>query len=124
MRSVCVAVPPGSKTTRTLKPEVRRFADAFIAWLRSVGVPVTVTSTFRNLATQRALYSNYVAGCSRFPAAAPGKSSHGQGRAFDLFLGVDPKEAPQVYQLAGQAWEAIGGTWGGRFNDPIHFEIR
>lgn len=23
----------------------------------------------------------------------------------------------------GAVWEAAGGKWGGRFNDPIHFEV-
>jgi len=23
----------------------------------------------------------------------------------------------------GQVWEAAGGKWGGRFKDPIHFEV-
>ncbi len=34
---------------------------------------------------------------------------------------VSPKSA--LTDL-GRAWEAIGGTWGGRFKDPIHFEVR
>jgi hypothetical protein len=80
-------------------------------------VRVTVTSTRRSLDTQRALYANFLNGCSRLPAAAPGKSLHALGRAFDLHLD------PPVYELAGQVWEAIGGTWGGRFSDPVHFEV-
>lgn len=77
-----------------------------------------VTSTLRSLDSQRALYQNYLAGCSRFPAAPPGRSAHGRGLAFDLRM--DPPD----YSGAGRVWESIGGTWGGRFNDPIHFGVR
>jgi hypothetical protein len=31
---------------------------------------------------------------------------------------------PWQYQLAGEIWEALGFTWGGRFSDPIHFDFR
>lgn len=24
----------------------------------------------------------------------------------------------------GRVWESWGGRWGGRFNDPIHFELQ
>ena len=112
----CLPVPPGSTSTRTLQPDLRTAADMFVRFLTSLGFHVVVTSTLRSLDTQRALYENAQRGCSRYPAAAPGKSRHGTGRAFDLHL--DP---PQ-YDVAGAIWEAIGGTWGGRFSDPIHFE--
>lgn len=26
-------------------------------------------------------------------------------------------------ELAGRVWESWGGRWGGRFGDPIHFEV-
>ena len=116
MRRVCLRVAGGSTSTRTLQPDVRLSADAFIRYLMRRGVRVEVTSTFRDYATQRALWENYLAGCSRFPAAPPGRSRHGTGRAFDLKL------TPPVYAEAGRIWESIGGTWGGRFSDPIHFE--
>ena len=117
-RAACLTVKPGSTSTRMLRQDLRAAAEAFVTWLRSNGVRVTVTSTFRSQDTQRALYENYQRGCSRYPAAPPGRSAHGEGRAFDLHLD------PPVYSQAGAVWESIGGTWGGRFNDPIHFEVR
>ena len=114
----CLPVPPGSTSTRTLTPELRPHVDAFIRGLRLAGIRVTVTSTRRSLDTQRRLYANYRAGCSRLPAAPPGGSRHGLGLAFDLHL------EPPVYAMAGQAWEAMGGTWGGRFGDEVHFDVR
>lgn len=116
-RDRCVPVPPGSTSTRTLEPSFRVYADAFVRYLESHGVRVTVASTRRSVDTQRALYANYLAGCSRLPAARPGRSKHALGIAFDLHL------EPPVYQAAGRLWESIGGTWGGRFSDPVHFEV-
>jgi hypothetical protein len=76
------------------------------------------------------LYNRYRAGLTRYPVAPPGKSSHGRGIAFDLQLdGLSPGavpgyRSPWQYQLAGRIWKALGFTWGGDFNDPIHFDIR
>jgi hypothetical protein len=108
----------GSTSTRTLTPKVRGKADQFIRFLRSLGISVTVTSTRRSLDSQACLYERYLSGCSRFPAARPGSSKHGTGVAFDLHLN------PPLYAQAGAAWEALGGVWGGRFADPIHFDVR
>lgn len=105
-------------STRSLEPWFRKVADAFIEVLERAGVEVIVTSTRRSLTDQRKLYRDYLAGRSKYPAAAPGKSTHGVGLAFDLQLN------PPVYDLAGQLWESFGLTWGGRFSDPIHFDAR
>lgn len=101
-----------------MDPGVRSIADAFIRFLKREGVSVTVTSTRRSLDKQAQLYRDYLAGRSKYPAAPPGKSTHGAGLAFDLKLD------PPLYQAAGAVWEAIGFTWGGRFKDPIHFDFR
>jgi hypothetical protein len=117
MRSTCRPTGGGSTSTRTLMPDLRPVADAFIRFLRSQGVNVIVTSTRRSYDTQRRLWENFQAGCSRYPAAPPGRSRHGLGRAFDLNL------SPPVYEAAGMVWEQLGGRWGGRFADRIHFEV-
>lgn len=105
-------------STRTLDNDTRPIVDRFIRFLRAHGVTVTVTSTRRSMAEQKKLYDNYRAGRSKYPAAAPGKSTHGAGVAVDLHLD------PPVYADAGRAWEHAGYTWGGRFNDEIHFDTR
>jgi LAS superfamily LD-carboxypeptidase LdcB len=103
---------------RTLDPGVYRTAAAFVAALQRAGVSVTVTSARRSADEQAALYARAKAGLSRYPAAPPGHSMHALGVAFDLHLD------PPVYQDAGTIWERLGGTWGGRFKDPIHFDAR
>ena len=103
---------------RTLDPRVRTIAQQFVRWLQSNGVNVTVTSARRSPAEQAKLYAAYKAGRSKFPAAPPGQSTHGIGYAFDLHLD------PPLYAQAGAAWERAGFTWGGRFNDRVHFDVR
>lgn len=77
-----------------------------------------VTSAFRTYAQQARLYRRYLHGMSPYPAAPPGNSMHEQGRAFDLG-GLTAEEL----QTLGLTWESWGGRWGGRFGDPIHFEL-
>ena len=103
---------------RTLDTRVRPIAQAFVRFLQSHGVRVTVTSARRSLNEQARLYARAQAGQSKYPAAKPGQSTHGLGFAFDLSLD------PPVYTEAGHAWESAGFTWGGRFNDKIHFDVR
>ena len=117
-RSACRPVPPGSTSTRMLDAHLRPHADRFIRVLKRFYTEVRVTSTRRSLDTQRVLYANYVAGCSRIPAAKPGRSLHAVGLAFDLHL------VPPDYATAGRVWEALGGSWGGHYGDPIHFDVR
>jgi len=103
---------------RSLDDRVIAFAQWFVRTLQAAGVNVTVTSTRRSMAEQQRLWDNYQAGRSRYPAARPGTSQHGLGLAFDLHLD------PPVYAAAGRLWESFGLTWGGRFNDEIHFDFR
>ena len=85
-------------------------------WLIGQAPYVQVSSVYRTAQYQRQLYLAFLRGESRYPAAPPGRSYHEYGRAFDL---IGP---PEVLQQLGETWEAVGGRWGGRFGDPIHFE--
>lgn len=103
---------------RTLDERVAPIFQAFIRALEQAGISVTVTSARRNQDEQAKLYAAYKAGKSKYPAAAPGHSTHALGIAVDLHLD------PPVYEAVGELWEQLGGTWGGRFDDPIHFDVR
>jgi hypothetical protein len=104
-------------STRTLSADFRPYAEAFIGWLQDQGLRVTVTSARRSSGEQARLYARFKAGKSKYPAAPPGTSTHELGYAFDAV--VSP---PEYQDAAGQAWEQMGGRWGGRFRDPVHFE--
>ena len=91
------------------------------SWLRPYAVALlqyfpqlTPTSVRRSRTEQLKLWHNRHN--NPYPVAPPGTSKHELGRAFDL---VGPSE---VLAAAGRVWESWGGTWGGRFKDPIHFE--
>lgn len=95
---------------RGLQPWLSPYAD----WLVSRAPGVRVTSTYRSYSEQWRLwltrYSN------PYPVAPPGSSFHERGRAFDL---VGPAE---TLDRLGALWERMGGTWGGRIGDRIHFQ--
>jgi hypothetical protein len=97
---------------RGLQPWLSPWADQLVAMYPAA----QVTSTYRTYTQQAMLYRRYLAGQSIYPAAPPGRSLHQYGRAFDL---VAPAA---ILQQLGRIWESWGGTWGGRGNDPIHFE--
>lgn len=113
---------------RELNPKQRRIAQAFVAYLQRNGVRVRINSVRRDPAEQRALWANYQrCGCSScppvpgrcYPVAKPGSSPHEQGIAFDM--SVEPRA---LLNAAGAIWESLGFRWGGRFDDPIHFDFR
>jgi LAS superfamily LD-carboxypeptidase LdcB len=100
-----------------LDPGLAPYARLLVDAANAAGYPVRVTSTRRTRVQQARLYRRYLAGLSPYPAAPPGASKHEQGLAFDV---TGP---PEVLAAMGELWESWGGTWGGRFNDPIHFEV-
>ena len=75
-----------------------------------------VTSTYRSPYEQAQLYAVCSHGRCPYPVAPPGRSMHQGRRAFDCAAD------PATLRRAGAIWELMGGTWGGRGSDPIHFE--
>lgn len=111
-----------------LDPSVREAAEYAVAIAAEYGIKVTITSTGRSLSEQQFLYNRYQdclrrkervwpgnknAAC-RYPAAAPGRSAHGVGLAFDSW--VAEKDWP--------LWNAIRAAVGFRLdpNDRVHAE--
>lgn len=101
-----------ARTHPQLQPAFRLLLQ--IALLNDPGA--RLTSAYRSPQEQERLYRRYLAGASQFPVAPPGRSKHEQGRAIDLVA------KPEVLRGLGALWESWGGRWGGRFDDPIHFE--
>jgi hypothetical protein len=106
-----------SASISQLIPELRDFATDLVRAAGAAGLQPRITSTRRSRAEQTRLYRRYQQGLNPYPVAPPGTSSHEFGFAFDLV--VSPMDA--IVDV-GAYWEAQGGVWGGRFNDPIHFE--
>lgn len=52
-------------------------------------------------------------------------SLHGDHLAIDLNLFINGiyQTSTEAYRPLGEKWEAMGGTWGGRFGDGNHFSI-
>lgn len=96
---------------------VETWLRPYVEQLLSLFPERRVTSSWRGWSEQYLLYRRYLSGQSKYPAAAPGRSYHNYGRAFD----VDDRDPGQLQQM-GQIWESWGGTWGGRGGDPIHFQ--
>jgi len=95
-------------------------------WLYDVGKyydgRLVVTSAYRSRADQQRLYDKWRMGTSSLMAAAPGRSLHQYGLAWDMArLGVNPLEDPLLPAL-GRVWLSLGGKWGG-IRDPVHFSV-
>lgn len=104
-----------------LHPQLRPYAQYLYDEARRAGYGPTVTSVFRTRGQQARLYRRYLQGVSPWPAAPPGSSLHEFGAAFDMVVAAGGKSAQQ--RAVGELWERLGGRWGGRFNDEVHFEV-
>lgn len=104
-----------TKDTQEAHSALRRYSDR-----TGHGRGFRVTSGLRSCAQQNAVYAK--------GRTAPGpvatnvrncRSWHVHGRAFDIdFPGFSWSSVTPL----GLFWEKLGGSWGGRFNDPGHFE--
>lgn len=103
-----------STDLRQLQPWLYPYAAYLVQIAASYGGHVT--STRRSRLEQSQLYATCGGGRCRYPVAPPGSSKHEIGRAWDMVA------HPYILRALGAAWEQIGGTWGGRFGDEIHFE--
>ena len=106
-----------SASLNQLIPELQPFARDLIAAAGAAGLLPRVTSTVRTYSEQGRLYRRFLAGLSPYPAAPPGHSAHEYGYAFDMI--VSPLSA---LSDCGDYWEKLGGVWGGRYGDDVHFE--
>lgn len=98
-----------------LRPFLQPYAEWLVSAAPSAGVrSLRITSVLRSRAQQRALYANWLAGRSRFPAAPPGRSKHEYGLAFDMVT-----EPYSALTTLGSWWKQLGGEWSE--TDPIHF---
>lgn len=97
------------------------FARLNAAYQQKFGHQACVTSAYRPIASQRALYQSKPPGY----AAVPGSSNHGWGLAVDLCGGVESQGSPQFTWLRANAgkyrWIHPSWAYSGPF-EPWHWE--
>lgn len=108
---------------RTLHPHLIPWAKELYRYGKLLDGRLVVTSARRSQRKQAQLYSDWISGRSRIPAAPPGTSLHQYGLAFDMArLGEDPLTDPLLNWL-GQVWKHWGGQYG-ESRDPVHYQPR
>jgi len=103
--------------TSQLIPGLRPYAEELLRLASYYEPSSRITSSFRSIESQSVLYNRWRRGLSPYPVARPGRSLHNYGHAFDLST-----PDGELQRWLGYVWESWGGRWGGRFDDPIHFD--
>ena len=131
------STPPGLAASEPLiarlHPSIQNRARELLARAWALGVPLVVTSGLRPNEEQARLYAQgRTAPGAIVTNSPPGSSWHNFGLAFDVApLKPDGSGRPYwpeddaLWTRVGQAGEAAGLTWGGRFTtikDRPHFE--
>lgn len=103
----------------TLAEKQKRFVKMlvdFLGWLHANGYEVTLGEAWRAPETA-AIYAKDGRGVAN--------SLHCERLAVDLnlFRGGRYLRETEEYQEAGEHWESLGGSWGGRFRDGNHFSL-
>ena len=127
-----------SRSLDDLHPHVRAMAEQLLANAAATGIPLTVTSTLRSMASQAALYAQGRTAPGRIVTnGRPGFSYHN----FGLALNVVPVEllalpnwgdtpdhqahTDALWARVGTIGKRLGFRWGGKFSrlrDRPHFE--
>jgi len=106
-----------SHSLSSLQPWLRPYAEWLVSVAPSAGArSVRITSVQRSRGRQRALYSRFLSGRSRFPAAPPGRSLHEYALAWDMVT-----EPFSALDTLGAWWKQLGGSW--HTSDRIHFSV-
>jgi hypothetical protein len=104
---------PNASYLSELTPDTRARVEELLGAASELGIEAKITSGLRSCAEQTLLHEKGitpVTGC---------RSWHVQGRAVDLYIG---SWDPAAYAPLGARWEKMGGIWGGRWGDAVHFE--
>lgn len=119
----------GQDKLKSLRPKVRRLAEALLAECRRQGIELAVTAALRTVAEQDRLYA-----CGRslpgkiVTRARGGQSFHNYGLAFDvcpLKSGRADWTDLTAFDRVGRLGMKLGLEWGGswpRFRDRPHFQ--
>lgn len=123
-----------SRALDDLLPPVRHRAQALVDACKQAGIDILITSTFRDLESQAALYAQGRTAPGKLVTnAKPGQSYHNWRVAFDVvplragkpvwnITGADGK----LWEQIGNLGEAVGLEWAGRwtrFREYAHFQF-
>jgi peptidoglycan L-alanyl-D-glutamate endopeptidase CwlK len=115
-----MAWPTTEQALASLTPDAAQAVAALLQWAAGQGIPAQVTEATRDCERQAELYAQGRTTAGSVVAQVNGcKSWHVLGRAVDLYVGT---WEPAAYERLGLQWESMGGNWGGRFGDHVHFE--
>ena len=113
-----------SRALHDLLPHVAELAQAFIEKCNDAGVSIIITSTYRDVEAQDALYAQH----PKVTNAKGGESFHQYRVAFDFVPLSNGKPVWDDYRLfkrCGEIGESLGLEWAGRFHsfpESCHFQ--
>jgi len=108
-----------SRDLKDLHPKVTALANEFINRCKAKGIDVLITSTYRDAASQNALYAQgRTLPGKKVTNASAGKSFHNYKVAFDFVPLVNGKAMwsdTALFTQCGEIAEQVGLEWAGRW---------
>lgn len=108
-----------SRNLDDLLPSVKVKAEAFIAACKAHGIDLIITSTYRDFASQTALYNQgRTTPGNKVTNARAGESFHNYRCALDFAPAVHGKidwNDTAAFTKCGEIAESVGLTWAGRW---------
>lgn len=118
-----------SRDVKELVPVVRKKAEALIAECKNQGVDIIITSTYRDIESQDALYAQGRTAPGKIVTKVKGgQSIHNWRCAFDVVPLVNGKAVwsdSALWSKIGKIGTSLGLDWGGnwqKFKDKPHFQ--
>lgn len=107
-----------AETLRQKQSRFARMVARLIDQAFALGYEVTLGDAYRDPRVHGALGEK--------KSYSSSMSLHKQRLAIDLNLFRDGRylSSTESHRPLGEWWEAQGGSWGGRFNDGNHYELR
>ena len=120
-----------SRSLNDLHPKVKTLCEQFIASCDSIGIDVIITSTYRDLESQSALYAQgRTTKGDIVTNAKAGQSFHNYRVAFDFVPIIGGKciwNDISLFTKCGRIAEALGlewaGSWSGKFKEYAHCQF-
>jgi peptidoglycan L-alanyl-D-glutamate endopeptidase CwlK len=120
-----------SRKLEDLHPKVKTLCEQFIASCDAAGIDVLITSTYRDMESQKALYEQGRTTKGNIVTnAKAGQSFHNYRVAFDFVPIVGGKcvwNDTGLFAKCGRIAESLGlewaGSWAGKFKETAHCQF-